>query len=669
MLDPAFLSFSRFVRRSNIQDTTIQDQADQLKEHVQEFTDQVLEMTDTPHGSGSSSPSRMGHDRGHGSHFFSSMGGRHQQHGERTERFQGAYVDEPLIPALIYIAVAGMAGSIVARKSNFVFRFLSPVALALGASAYCIPKTTNNVLHSLRTFDYREMTHEWQHRYLYAKKSVVDTTHELTAVAGSLAHEAKDTVHDLSDKTHELADKTQKVMKDAKDKTIEVVRELKDTGEDVTEEVKQKSKDLGHQLDNVKEQAENKVEDKADQTKRWWNSEMKNAEQSAKDLKRSARETGEQVRDWAQSTGEESRDWIREKANDVRDHGFNKEDVERGFDRFKSKARQGWDSAKDEAQGAWSRGERDMSREFQERGRDMRRGAEQMQDQAEEWVEDGSRQWRHRFEDMKDRGEDWAQDRRRDFQKLGRDAEDQFEQTRDDMKRRGKEARDFSEDRFRDSGRDIHDKAKDIQDRGRRQFQRFERDFEDDRTTAGAGFGAGWGWGSERPGYDDGRRRRFEEREEYAGRGGHGFDSEMPRRSVTEAAREGKHWWNHKNPADPYESAPKDQARDQFDQAKYHAQRGMEDLKDSVEEKAQNGRSWLADKTNDMKHRFDHGKQKVENELHEKFAHSGYRGEQGRDMQDFGHNHASIYSHDNWFHYDHGEDNRASFGRGGERGM
>ncbi|KAF9563543.1 hypothetical protein EC968_004815 [Mortierella alpina] len=706
-------AFSRPVHCQH--ESAIQAKAEDLKEHVQEFTDHVLEMAESPYDSKSSlsapptssssqgpaSSYTSGRDRGHGSRFFSlgQRSGGEQHHSQeanshqhyfgaprdKMSKFRGAYVEEPLIPALFYVAVAGLTGSIIARKSNIVFRFLSPVALAMGASAYCIPKTTNNVIYGLRTFDYQAWSSEWQNKYHHAKQSVVDTTHGLTAAAGSVAHGAKDVAHDLSDKTHELTDKTQKVLKDVKEKTVEAAHDIKDKGTEVVNEVKHKSKDMGHQLEHTKDQLKNKVEDKAGDAKHWWEAETKKAERTAKDFASNLKP--DEARKWASRAKDDTQDWFREKQQRAR--RMDGDDVERGFDRFKNKARQSWDSARDE---------------IQDRGREWRREGESMKDHARDWAQDRSRDMRGRFEDWKERGQDWANDRGQEGREMGREAGRHWDDFRQEARRQGQEARDFSEDRYRDAKRDIRNRAEDMQDHGRRQARKFEREFNDmrsrsrssDRTGAAAG-GLGGGWGFGRPGEDDGGRRgRFDEREEYAGRRGYSGDrfDHGPRRSVTEAAKEGKSWW-HKNASDPYEyydnsnrsgasswwkagsSATKDDVRDQFEHAKHQAQRGADRFKDSVEDRAEAGRSWFADKTNEMKHKFEHGKHQAEQELHSKFARphgAAYRDEQGRDYygrmgRGMGHNHASIYSQDNWFHYDHGEDNRASRGRARERGM
>jgi organizing structure protein 2 len=52
---------------------------------------------------------------------------------------------EKLMPGLIYVLVAGMAGSIVARNRNVLLRGATPLALGLGAAWTVIPVTMGNV--------------------------------------------------------------------------------------------------------------------------------------------------------------------------------------------------------------------------------------------------------------------------------------------------------------------------------------------------------------------------------------------------------------------------------------------------------------------------------------------------------------------------------------------
>jgi hypothetical protein len=124
-----------------------------LKEAVQDFTDHTLQLSDSPydHKYSASSPSSSGLERGHSTPYFSSIGNRSHRgfglgpseelnHGSYSNNnhsdssssnvsstrhsdnhSSGSNVDEPLVPAIIYIAVAGLTGSILARKSKDSF--------------------------------------------------------------------------------------------------------------------------------------------------------------------------------------------------------------------------------------------------------------------------------------------------------------------------------------------------------------------------------------------------------------------------------------------------------------------------------------------------------------------------------------------------------------------
>lgn len=52
---------------------------------------------------------------------------------------------EKLMPGLVYVLVAGMAGSIIARNRNVLVRGAAPLALGLGAAWAVLPVTMGNV--------------------------------------------------------------------------------------------------------------------------------------------------------------------------------------------------------------------------------------------------------------------------------------------------------------------------------------------------------------------------------------------------------------------------------------------------------------------------------------------------------------------------------------------
>lgn len=62
---------------------------------------------------------------------------------------------ERLMPGLVYVLVAGMAGSIVARNRNVLLRAAAPLALGVGAARVVLPITTGNVSALLWTYEQR----------------------------------------------------------------------------------------------------------------------------------------------------------------------------------------------------------------------------------------------------------------------------------------------------------------------------------------------------------------------------------------------------------------------------------------------------------------------------------------------------------------------------------
>ncbi|CDR41199.1 CYFA0S06e03752g1_1 [Cyberlindnera fabianii] len=53
--------------------------------------------------------------------------------------------DEDLVPASAYILVATLSGSILTRRSNFVFKAIAPLVLGLSAFKYTLPHTFANM--------------------------------------------------------------------------------------------------------------------------------------------------------------------------------------------------------------------------------------------------------------------------------------------------------------------------------------------------------------------------------------------------------------------------------------------------------------------------------------------------------------------------------------------
>ncbi|KAK8049762.1 mitochondrial protein [Apiospora phragmitis] len=82
---------------------------------------------------------------------------------------------ERLMPGLVYVLVAGMAGSIVTRNRNVVFRAALPLALGVGAGWLVLPVTMTNVSGLLWTYEQRFPVVAQAH--LQARESIQRTWH------------------------------------------------------------------------------------------------------------------------------------------------------------------------------------------------------------------------------------------------------------------------------------------------------------------------------------------------------------------------------------------------------------------------------------------------------------------------------------------------------------
>jgi len=61
--------------------------------------------------------------------------------------------NEEVFPNILYVGVAALAGTIIARNRNVAIRFLTSATMAAGASYYLLPRTTNNVCHQLEKIE------------------------------------------------------------------------------------------------------------------------------------------------------------------------------------------------------------------------------------------------------------------------------------------------------------------------------------------------------------------------------------------------------------------------------------------------------------------------------------------------------------------------------------
>ncbi|KAF9142966.1 hypothetical protein BGX30_001714 [Mortierella sp. GBA39] len=71
------------------------------------------------------------------------------EHHRISNRHSLVANEEELLPGLLYVALAGLSGSLVVRQRNILFRMFSPLAFAAAAGAYVLPNTTHAIIDSI----------------------------------------------------------------------------------------------------------------------------------------------------------------------------------------------------------------------------------------------------------------------------------------------------------------------------------------------------------------------------------------------------------------------------------------------------------------------------------------------------------------------------------------
>ncbi|CAG8475229.1 8388_t:CDS:2 [Paraglomus brasilianum] len=66
--------------------------------------------------------------------------------------------EERLMPEVLYIAVATFAGMVITRNRNILIRLASPVAFAVAASYYFIPRTARNITNRMDEYGQESRT-------------------------------------------------------------------------------------------------------------------------------------------------------------------------------------------------------------------------------------------------------------------------------------------------------------------------------------------------------------------------------------------------------------------------------------------------------------------------------------------------------------------------------
>ncbi|CAO3567007.1 unnamed protein product [Mortierella alpina] len=141
--------------------------------------------------------------------------------------------EEEVMPAALYVIVAGFAGSIVASRRNILLRFLTPVAFSAMAFGYFFPASSNRLIAQANQSDlskYIPQDLQKQIRDLSGQVSANTTTANaqstLTKAVEEVKHTAKEVKETLETKTDSAVVVAKETVEDVKEKVAELKQAL-----------------------------------------------------------------------------------------------------------------------------------------------------------------------------------------------------------------------------------------------------------------------------------------------------------------------------------------------------------------------------------------------------------------------------------------------------------
>lgn len=140
--------------------------------------------------------------------------------------------DEEVFPNVLYVGVAALAGTIIARRRNIVLRFLTSTTLAIGASYYLLPKTTHNVALQLEKLEKRYPQLQSAHQSVNesvdgVRKQIDDTVSQLRGAVDENANKLREQIQQNTEKVKEQVNSAVgSTSTEAKDKFEEVKKNV-----------------------------------------------------------------------------------------------------------------------------------------------------------------------------------------------------------------------------------------------------------------------------------------------------------------------------------------------------------------------------------------------------------------------------------------------------------
>ncbi|KAF9948664.1 hypothetical protein BGZ72_009443 [Mortierella alpina] len=158
--------------------------------------------------------------------------------------------EEEVMPAALYVIVAGFAGSIAASRRNILLRFLTPVAFSAMAFGYFFPASSNRLIAQANQSDFSKYIPQ------DLQKQIRDLSGQVSSNnAGSSAQST------LTKAVEEVKQTAKEVKETLETKTDSAVVAAKETVEDVKEKVAELKQAVVAEVEKEKAKVEKKAEE------------------------------------------------------------------------------------------------------------------------------------------------------------------------------------------------------------------------------------------------------------------------------------------------------------------------------------------------------------------------------------------------------------------------
>ncbi|KAF9305818.1 hypothetical protein BG003_001215, partial [Podila horticola] len=234
--------------------------------------------------------------------------------------------EDELLPGLIYVGLAGLTGSLVARQRNILIRMFSPLAFATAAGAYFLPHATHSVFDSIggpmtpvRPAYLNDpgrqpnMSHtdRWSSSSSSpSSSSASQDNSELTSRAREAwlaeSPQARDSVHEHTHKAQHWVDGK--------------VRDAGEAMDDLRGEANPPHMSSSGWFHTHKDEAEDQAEGKVKEAKDWVNKKSAEADKTMRELSDKSAEATKEVKHWWSSTSSKVED-AANKAKDAAEKG------------------------------------------------------------------------------------------------------------------------------------------------------------------------------------------------------------------------------------------------------------------------------------------------------------------------------------------------------------